>query len=77
MTKTSQNHVFERDCFKKSGSFGIFYYSLCFSLRVFRQVLKKMVYIVLLHLISEVSVRDVFLSVRDAQFLGHSSFIYQ
>ena len=40
-----------------------------FSLRVFMQVLKK-VYIVLLHLISEVSVRD-------AQFLGHSLFIYQ
>ena len=41
MTKTSQNHVFERDCFKKSGSFGIFYYGLCFSLRAFMQVLKK------------------------------------
>ena len=70
MTKTSQNHVFERDCFKKSGSFGIVYYVLCFLLRVFMQVLKKKVYIVLLHLISEVSVSD-------AQFLGHSSFIYQ
>ena len=70
MTKTSQNHVFERDCFKKSGLFGIFYYVLCLLLRVFMQVFKKKVYIVLLHLISEVSVRD-------AQFLGHSSFISQ
>ena len=34
-----------------------------------------LVHIDILHIISEVSVRDVLLSVRDAQILGPNSFI--